>query len=943
MSVAALVVMAGLWPFAGAPEPAGATVADVGAPVTAPNTAPPPADPVAAADAYAAFLRSPAATDPGMRLTALRRLADLRLESAEMALMEGASPDADLAEAIRLYRALLSDPALRNEDPTWQDHWRYQLARAEAMAGREAEAEAVLAALVAERPASSLAPEAWFRIAELRFMARDWIAAERAYLETLALEPAGPFAEQSRYKLGWTLFKQSLHEQSFTPFATVIGDRLETTALEALDRAGRELVDDSFRAMAIGFSALDGAATVDRWLDSRDAPDPDWAWRVYERLGAMYIEQQRWTDAAVAFSAWAARAPLDDMAPVLQAQAIDALSAGSFTGEALAAMEVFVARFSRHQAWWQGRDPAAHGTVADRLKTSLDTLAAHHHAAFQAGEGSAAVAADWYRRWLAEFPAAAEAPERHFLLAELHYGEGSLVEAAEAYWAVAYGYGDHPGAAEAGFAAVVARRDLAVPAAGGDVATDPSMAVAEAAVVEAALAFSDTFAADPRAPEVELEAAERLMGLGDLEAARGVAARVLGRDTAAATTRSAALLVSAHAAFDLGAYALAETDYAAWETERAVSEASSSVSPDGAEIELAATVRERLAASIYRQGQAAADAGELATAVTHFERIAAVAPSSPVAATGQYDAAALLFNAAQWSAAATAYETFLGGWPGHALSAAAQVSRAAALVELGDAQRAAPALAAVSRLAVESEEVRRASLWQAAELYAEAGDAERSEQALRDYLERFPLPWEAALEARHRLAVSAGARGDDAERSRWLVAIVAAHETAGDLSTARSRTLAAAATLELAMPAVERFSSYALDVPLERTVPEKAARMRAAVDKLGAAADYGVAEVTTEAAFRMAEIYRGMARALLDSPPPPGLDEDTLDQYVMLLEEQAFPFEEDAIAIHEANAARTRDGLYDRWVIASFETLAELVPARWNRKETGEHVVELLR
>jgi len=939
VSVAALVVMAGLWPFARAPEPVAPTVADVGATATAPSATPPPADPVAAADAYAAFLRSPAAMDPDMRLTALRRLADLRLESAEVALMEGVSPDADLAEAIRLYGDLLDDPALGRTDPEWRDHWRYQLARAEAMAGRDDAAEAVLTALVAARPASSLAPEAWFRIGELRFMARDWIAAERAYLETLALDAAGPFAEQSRYKLGWALFKQSLHEQSFTPFATVIGGRLDTTDLEALDRAGRELVDDSFRAMAIGFSALDGAATVDQWLDGRDAPDPDWAWRVYERLGAMYVEQQRWTDAAAAYSAWAARAPLDDMAPVLQAQAIDALSAGSFSGEALAAMEVFAARFSRHRAWWQGRDPAAHGSVAERLKLSLDTLAAHHHAAFQAGEGSAAVAADWYRRWLEEFPAAAEAPERHFLLAELHYGEGAFTEAADAYWAVAYGYGDHPGAAEAGYAAVVARRDLAAAAAAAGVEGDTS-----AAVIEAALAFSDAFAADPRAPQVELEAAERLMRLGDLEAARATAARVLGRETAPAASRSAAMLVSAHAAFDLGAYALAEADYAAWEAERAVLPSEPpGTKPGDAEAQLAATVRERLAASIYRQGQAAADRGDLATAVIHFERIAAAVPSSPVAATGQYDAAALLFNAAQWAAAATAYETFLGGWPGHTLSAPAQVSRAAALVELGDAQQAAPALAAVSRLAGESEEVRRAALWQAAELYAEAGDAVHAEQVLRDYLERFPAPWEAALEARHRLAESAGARKDEVARARWLESIIKAHEQAGASATARSLTLAAAATLELAMPVVARFDTYALVLPLERTVPEKAARMRAAVDSLGSAADYGVAEVTTESAFRMAEIYRGMANALLDSPPPPELDADTLEQYVMLLEEQAFPFEEDAIAIHEANAARARDGLYDRWVIASFETLAELVPARWNRKETGEHVVELLR
>jgi TolA-binding protein len=926
MSVGALVIMAGLWPFAQAPEPVTATVGDAGPLLSEASAPPPPADPVAAADAYAAFLVSPAAADPAMRVTAMRRLADLRLEAAEIALMEGRSPQADLDQAISLYRSLLDDPAMQDAGPEWQDHWRYQLARAEAMGGRDDAAEAVLDTLVAARPDSPLAPEAWFRIGEARFLARDWVAAERAYQATLALESDGPFSEQARYKLGWTLFKQSLHEQSFVFFGQVIDARLATTPLEALDRAGRELVDDSFRAMAIGFSALDGFASVDAWLDGRGTADPAWAWLSYVRLGELYIEQERWTDAAAAFSAGAQRAPLDARAPVLQARAIDALEEGGFASEALAAMAAFAEQFSTQGTWWQGRDPAGQEAVRERLKLSLDTLAAHHHAAFQAGTGSAATAAGWYRRWLQEFPAAPEAAERHFLLAELYYGDGALHEAAEAYHAAAYAYDPHPQAAEAGYAAVVARRDLA--------ALTPDDPAAELALVEAALLFSDGFPADARAAEVELEAAERLMQLGQLEAARAAAARVLQRADAPPGPRAAARLVSGHAAFDMQDYAAAEQDYLAWQADTVTT------MPDEA---LAASVAERIAASIYRQAQAAADAGELDLAVGHFERIAAAVPASPVAATGQHDAAALLFGAGAWARAATAYEAFLAGWPSHALATEAQVSLAAALVELGDATRAAPALAAVSNMAGESEDVRRAALWQAAELYAESGDDARAEQTLRDYLQRFPAPADAALEARHRLAELAGRRNDVPERRRWLESIIEVHAAAGADATPRSRTLAAAAALEIAMPAVERFNAAMLVPPLQRSVPEKAKRMRAALDALGAAAEYGVAEVTTESAFRMGELYRGMATALLESARPDGLDADALDQYEMLLEEQAFPFEEDAIAIHEANAARAREGLYDRWVVASFEVLAAMVPARWNRQETGERVVELLR
>ena len=62
-----------------------------------------------------------------------------------------------------------------------------------------------------------------------------------------------------------------------------------------------------------------------------------------------------------------------------------------------------------------------------------------------------------------------------------------------------------------------------------------------------------------------------------------------------------------------------------------------------------------------------------------------------------------------------------------------------------------------------------------------------------------------------------------------------------------------------------------------------------------------------------------------------------------MLEEQAFPFEEEAIELHEVNAARTVDGLYDEWVQKSLAQLAILVPVRYAKAEQGEAVVDALR
>jgi Flp pilus assembly protein TadD len=83
----------------------------------------------------------------------------------------------------------------------------------------------------------------------------------------------------------------------------------------------------------------------------------------------------------------------------------------------------------------------------------------------------------------------------------------------------------------------------------------------------------------------------------------------------------------------------------------------------------------------------------------------------------------------------------------------------------------------------------------------------------------------------------------------------------------------------------------------------------------------------------MADLYRDLGKSLLESERPAGLTAEEREAYDVLLEEQAFPFEEKAIEIHQVNARRAADGAYDEWVKKSYAALAELKPARYARSE----------
>jgi hypothetical protein len=97
--------------------------------------------------------------------------------------------------------------------------------------------------------------------------------------------------------------------------------------------------------------------------------------------------------------------------------------------------------------------------------------------------------------------------------------------------------------------------------------------------------------------------------------------------------------------------------------------------------------------------------------------------------------------------------------------------------------------------------------------------------------------------------------------------------------------------------------------------------------------DYEVADVTAAATFYLAEIYFEFSAALLDSERPAGLSEAEKVDYEMVIEEEAYPFEERAIGVHEENFELLSVGVYNPWVQKSLDRLAVLMPGRYAKNE----------
>lgn len=884
---------------------------------------------------YREFLARPA-PDP-MRSEAMRRLGDLEMAHADETQLgtgEPAQPpkhatgvSAAYQSAIRAYQELLR--AYPNAPA--QDHVLYQLAKAHELAGDLDASLKVLNRLVAEYPTTAYRDEAHFRRGEMLFTLKQYEGAEQAYRHIVA-HPASPFYERAQYMHGWSLYKQAKYERALDSFVGVLDGRLnrrvagDTLAeTPGLERSERELVEDTFRALSLSVASLKGADTLTALFERRGARDYEHL--AYQQLGELYLKQERIKDAADAYNAFVRRHPSDVQSPLMQTRVIEAFRQGGFASLVLEAKKEFVVRYGRDGEFRARNTESTYARVLPHLRTHLTDLAQHYHAQAQKTKRADDYkeAARWYGAFLASFPQDPQAPGMNFLYAEMLFEHKDYPGAIAQYEHTAYKYPAHAKTADAGYGAL-----LAYAAYEKQLAPEARASLRKPAI-ESALRFADANPTDARTAAVLADTAEKLYMLSDRARAATVARRVLALTPAAgAAQRKSAWTVVAHTEFESGAHARAEAAYAQ----------ALALTPAGQTGRDALV--ERLAASVYKQGEQARAQGDTRAAVAHFKRVGQVAPSSPVVALADYDAAAALLTAKDWAAAIPMLEQFRRAHPNHPLQAQTAPKLAVAYLETNQWAKAA---AEFERLAVGAGDTKegRESLWQAAELYEKAGADAQAAAAYDRYVRQKQISFAQAVEAHHRVANLAKKRGDAKQHQAWLAALMKLESGGGGQRTDRTRALAAEAAMTLAEPDYVAFQKVRLVEPLKKSLKTKKEKMQQALKRYTEAAEYGSVEVATAATYRIADIYHELSRALMASQRPKGLKGDELEQYNVLLEEQAFPFEEKAIEIHEVNAQRVTQGVYDEWVRKSFVALAKLRPVRYAKAEKGEAGIDAIR
>lgn len=899
------------------------------------------------ADNYREVLRE--TRDPELRVQVSQRLADLQMLSGEQQQLAGRQITHNFDATIAAYTELLAQHPNRPEN----DRLLYQLGKAYDLDGRSDEALATLQRLVREYPQSEYYVEAQFRRGELLFARADYVQAEAAYGAVVQQGRDSKYYQNAQYMQGWAQFKRASYDAALLSFTATL-DLLwpKGQEFDQLERAQRELVGDALRVMSLIFSydiypEKKGAQNIAAFYAKQG--ERHYNAELYRQLGQLYLQQKRYRDAAETYRAYADAYPFSVQAPSMYVLVIAAFNEGNFPSEVLAEKGAYVKRFGIRGDYWACADEPAREALRPALKEYLGELAQYHHADAQrlkaalgkpqpkgeeplsdadrkvAAQQAYRRAGDYYREYIDTFPQDADVGRIVFLLAESRFEAEDYALAIEAYEQAAYQYTNNQRGAEAGYSALIAYEEL-LKRAPAEKKNDWQQAK-----IVSELRFAKQYAGDPRAVAVQAHAADELFERREYADAAAAASVVLQWQPAAEQKlqRSAALIVG-HAEFEQQHYVQAEQGY------RSALGFMPSTDPQRG------AVQERLAASVYRQGEQRLASGDTQAAAQEFLRVAAVAPESSIRVNAQYDAATQFMAGENWRDAIGALTDLRAKFPNHALSAGVATKLAVAYQQSGQPAAAAAELTRVADADGDAA-TKREALFSAAELYQQAGDTRSASERYSRYVQNYPAPFAQAMEARYRLSELYRQGGAIDARRQVLQQIVAADAGAGAGRSDRSRFLAAQAQDDLAEELYRNFTAVRLTLPLKESLKRKKAALEQALAAYSRCADYGIQQFATKATFRIGEIYSTLSRDLLKSERPQDLSALEQEQYDLLLEEQADPFVDKAIAVHEGNAQRSWSGSYDEWVQKSFTALEQLLPARYKKPETKMTVSDEIR
>ncbi len=843
----------------------------------------------------------------------------------------------------------------------------YELAKNYDLLTNKEKSLAALKMLAEKYPETQHLTEVHFRLAEDAFASNHFTQAAEYYGKVLEDKKSG-FYDQSLYKRGWALYRASDYDNAiplFFAFAEKIWIKPKKSKQE------EDALQSALDIISLSFIQMDGAKSLTAYFDT--VGEKFYESIIYNNLAKAYLGKKLYKDAAETYTAFIDRHPFDPDAPELSTAIINVYDLGGFPSLVVTAKEAFVKHYDPSSTFWQQSSAETQDKLRPILESHIIDLAKHYHALAQLDNESADYqqAATWYRAHLSLNPKEEDALVVNQLLAEVLYSAKNYKDAIVEFEKTAYGYTANPKAADAAYFALLSYQEWDKSVV--DV-TERQKIIPQRVV--STLKFSEAFPENENTSIVmqgliqfiydnyktyddtakqlssdiekqvtrivatlpqEKSSALMVQGLTNLylsykdyeSAVRTAKALLAINPPVDEKLRIEAATVVADAQFDKGNFAEADVAY------------QQVLAFNITDVKQKSRYQDRLATTYYRQAEKLRDEKNTELAAQTFLKAAEAAADPKLKATADFDAADVLYKAEKYSEAIPVLIAFKTKHPESPLAQDMLEKLAFAYEKSGDLSSAAQQFQAIAvRDAKKNPSASREATWAAAETYEKAKQPELALKIYQQVITDATNPVDLRAEAYNRTYTYYDKNSLSNEAQTTLKGIAQFYDKLGDKAPPRVKYLGAMAHFKLAQPIYDAFAALPLTQPLKASLAPKKKAMQTAITTYNKVANIGVAEFTTAANYQQALIYQKLSADLMASEKPKGMDELVLEQYVLVLEEQAEPFNQKAIEIYKANANLVKQDVYDSFVQKSFSALAELEPGRYKKSEQIEDAID---
>ena len=819
----------------------------------------------------------------------------------------------------------------------------YELAKAYELQGQSNLSFTKITKLIEQFPNHSNSDELNFRRGEYLFAKQQYALASKAY--QLIIEPinnkSSPFYQTALYMAGWAQYKLDKPSQSLVYFSQLLDRNLPVEEsnnlnVDELPTANKQLVIDAFKVMNLIFSADQGVVSLANFYQSIGGRYFEYLH--YDSLAQEYLANKRYRDSVQTYDVFVANYPKHLFSPKYAIDKVEIFEQARFPTLANIEKEKYITNYGINGQYWLASGMKRRQEFEPTLRLYLSEIAKDKYRIAQKSNDKTqqialfSQAATLLLQYQQTFNDNAELA---FLYGESLYGSKQWREAINAYNHFAYGTTqtfkrERSQQANAAYAELLTLNALMPDNLMPKPIVNGQGKFVLSEYEQKALKFTQEFDDDKRAISI----LENIMNHRFSQARYVDTINIVDRLLTSPQMVDGpaiinAKLIKAHSIYNQAQYQLALVAY------EGIIEL---LSKDDDRLTV---INNNLAASLFNSAETLAANNQLEKAIDYYQQVLERTPNSPAAKLAHFNGAQYLYKLEKFDAAEEHLLAFKTKYGDDELATDIDAQLASIYEQQNDWHKAASQRLAIANNMEESLAQKQA-LYLTASFYEKAQDEANALKTYRRYANTYQQPDSRYFEAMNKITEKYLVTNKQRKYRFWLRKIIKTNNDLGDKTTERATYLAAKAALVFASDAKREFDKIKLTLPLRDSLTAKKKSLAQTLTAYKQVSDYHVASFTTQSTFETAQVYRQLANDLMDSQRPIGLDDLALEQYDILLEEQAFPFEDQAILLYENNAKLSWQGLFDEWIEKSFKRLSILLPGRYKKIEKIDEDVDVI-